>query len=240
MKCIVVNGDDLGLSPGVNRGILEAHRRGPLTSASLMVNMPASQEGARLARDLPALSVGLHANLADASGQPLVDLETGEECAAVLQQQLDAFQHLMGRLPTHLDSHHNVHRSPPLLPYFVGLAARYGLPLREHSAVPCLASFYGQWGGKTHPEQISVQGLVRLLAEEVTDGVTEVSCHPGYCDPELRSSYRLEREAELHSLCHPAIQEFISARRIRLVNFVEAMDLIAGAAPEKGSTCLLW
>jgi chitin disaccharide deacetylase len=239
VKCIVVNGDDLGISPGVNRGILEAHRRGPLTSASLMVNMPASQEGARLARDLPALSVGLHANLTDASGQPLVDLETGEECAAVLQQQLDAFQHLMSRLPTHLDSHHNVHRNPPLLLHFLELAARYGLPLREHSAVPYLSSFYGQWGGKTHPEQISVQGLVRLLVAEVTDGVTEVSCHPGYCDPELRSSYRLEREVELRTLCDPAIQEFLSTHQIRVVNFVEAMDLLAGTAPEKGSTCLL-
>jgi chitin disaccharide deacetylase len=62
MKCIVVNGDDLGASPGVNRGMAEVHRRGPLTSAGLMVNMPASQEGARLARDLPGLSVGLHSS----------------------------------------------------------------------------------------------------------------------------------------------------------------------------------
>ena len=236
MKCVVVNGDDLGASPGVNRGIAEAHRRGPLTSTSLMVNMPASQAGARLARDLPGLSVGLHANLTDASGRALVDLDTGERCGVVLQQQLDRFQELMGRPPTHLDSHHNLHRNPRLLPHFLEAAVRYGLPLREHSPVRYLSSFYGQWKGQTHPEQISVQGLIDLLETEISASVTELSCHPGYCDPQLRSSYRVEREVELRTLCDPAVQEVLSARHIRLVNFAEAMKLLAGTMPEDGST----
>jgi predicted glycoside hydrolase/deacetylase ChbG (UPF0249 family) len=153
MKCLVVNGDDLGASPGVNRGIAEAYRRGLLTSASLMVNMPASQLGARLARHLPGLSVGLHANFTDASGRALIDLETGEHCRALLRQQVLAFVELMGRPPTHLDSHHNLHRDPRLLPHFLEAAGQYGLPLREHSPVRYFPGFYGQWGGETHLEQ---------------------------------------------------------------------------------------
>jgi len=231
MKCIVVNGDDLGASPGVNRGLAEVHRRGPLTSASLMVNMPASQEGARLARDLPGLSVGLHANLTDASGRPLVDFGTGERCRTVLHEQIRTFAELMGRPPTHLDSHHNLHRNPRLLPYFLEAADRYGLPLREHSPVRYFSRFYGQWGGETHLEQISVQGLIGLVETEISAGVTELSCHPGCCDPQLRSSYRMEREVELRTLCHPAVRAFLSARQIRLVNFGEAMDLLAGDLP---------
>lgn len=234
MKYIVVNADDLGVSPGVNRGIVEAHRQGLLTSTSLMVNMPASEEGARLALGLPALSVGLHANLTDVAGQPLVDLETGGDCGRVLQQQLDRFQELMGRLPTHLDSHHNLHRSPALLPHFLELADRYGLPLREHSPVRYLSSFYGQWNGETHLEQIDVQGLIRLLETEIREGMTELSCHPGYCDPELRSSYRTEREVELRSLCDPGVREFLSAQDIRLVSFGEATGLLAGATRGEG------
>jgi predicted glycoside hydrolase/deacetylase ChbG (UPF0249 family) len=240
MKCIVVNGDDLGASPGVNRGIAEVHRRGPLTSASLMVNMPASQEGARLTRDLPGLSVGLHANLTDASGRALVDLETGERCRAVLQEQLLCFWELMGRPPTHLDAHHNLHRNPRLLPYFLEAADRYGLPLREHSPVRYLSGFYGQWEGETHLEQISVQGLIDLLETEISVGVTELSCHPGYCDSQLRSSYRMEREVELRTLCDLAVQAFFSSQQIRLVDFGEAMDLLAGDLPageaEEGTT----
>ena len=40
MKCLIVNGDDFGASRGINRGILEAHRSGILTSTSLLVNTP--------------------------------------------------------------------------------------------------------------------------------------------------------------------------------------------------------
>jgi chitin disaccharide deacetylase len=236
MKYVIVNGDDLGASPGVNRGIVEAHQRGLLTSASLIVNLAASQQAAQLTRELPALSVGLHANLVDPSGQPLLDLETGERCRAILQQQLHSFQRLTGRLPTHLDSHHNLHRKPRLLPHFLELADRYGLPLRAHSPVRYLSKFYGQWGGRTHLEQISVQGLTRLLEMEITEGFTELSCHPGYCDPKLQSSYRIEREVELRSLCDPMVQASLSVRQIRLVNFREAMQLLAGATQEKGST----
>jgi len=231
MKFIVVNGDDLGASPGVNRGIAEAYQRGPLRSASLMVNMPASQEGARLSHDLPGLSVGLHVNLADAAGRALADPETGEHCRAVLYEQMHSFVELMGRRPTHLDSHHNLHRNPRLLPYFLELADRYGLPLREHSPVRYLSRFYGQWGGETHLEQISVQGLIGLVEAEISAGVAELSCHPGHCDSQLRSSYRVEREAELRTLCDPAVRAFLSARQIRLVNFAEAMELAAVGLP---------
>jgi chitin disaccharide deacetylase len=243
VKHLLVNGDDLGISPGVNRGVVDAHRHGPLTSASLIVNLPWSDQAAGLARELPALSVGLHANLADPSGRPLVDRETGAGCRAVLQRQLDRFQRLMGCMPTHLDAHHNLHRDPRLLPWFLEVAGRYGLPLREHSPVRYLSSFYGQWGGATHLEQISVQGLLGLLEAEVAEspeGVTELGCHPGYSDPRLRSSYRIEREAELRTLCDPLVREFLAARGIRLVNFREAMELVGGAAPEEGSACPPW
>jgi len=67
-----------------------------------------------------------------------------------------------------------------------------------------------------------------LLETEVVDGVTELSCHPGYCDPQLRSSYRIEREVELRTLCDPAVREFLTARQIRLVNFRSALHLLAG------------
>jgi predicted glycoside hydrolase/deacetylase ChbG (UPF0249 family) len=234
MKWIVVNADDLGASPGVNRGIAEAHQHGPLTSVSLMVNMPASPEGARLARNRPALSVGLHAHLTDASGRALVDFATGEGCRAVLNQQIRSFLEFMGNPPTHLDSHRNVHRNRQLLPYFLEAADRYELLLREHSSVRYFSRFYGQWGGETHLEQISVQNLMRLVDEEIPAGITEVSCHPGYPDPQLRSSYRLERQAELQTLCDPAVRAFLSAPHIHLINFRLAMDLLAGQPADDG------
>jgi hopanoid biosynthesis associated protein HpnK len=57
---LILNADDFGLSPAVNAAILRAHRQGVLTSASLMVAEPAWQEAAEMARQNPALGVGLH------------------------------------------------------------------------------------------------------------------------------------------------------------------------------------
>jgi chitin disaccharide deacetylase len=56
MRRLVVNADDLGLSPGVNEGILEAHTTGIVTSASLMVNRPGAEHAATLLAAHPSLS----------------------------------------------------------------------------------------------------------------------------------------------------------------------------------------
>ena len=58
-RSVIVNADDFGFSPGVSRGIVAAHERGIVTSASLMVRWPAAAYG----RAHPALSVGLHVDL---------------------------------------------------------------------------------------------------------------------------------------------------------------------------------
>ncbi len=68
---IIVTADDLGLSAGVTRGILEAHRRGVVRSTSLLVTYPAAQEAAALALAEPDLEVGLHLDLV--GGQPASD-----------------------------------------------------------------------------------------------------------------------------------------------------------------------
>src|SRR5690242_9856069 len=65
MRRLVVNADDFGLSPAVNLGILRAHAEGIVTSTSLMVRQPAAEAAAEDARTVPALSVGLHVDLAE-------------------------------------------------------------------------------------------------------------------------------------------------------------------------------
>jgi predicted glycoside hydrolase/deacetylase ChbG (UPF0249 family) len=233
VKWLIVNGDDFGASRGINRGILEAHRRGVLTSTSLMVNMPASEEAARLAREAPELSVGIHVNFTNEGGPPVADLDDAAACGAELERQLARFRALLGRMPTHLDSHHNVHRRPALAPVFVAAARRCGLPLREHSAARYFPSFYGQWDGETHLEQVSVESLRRMLREEIGEGVTELGCHPGYVDPEFHSGYALEREAEVRTLCDAALRESLAELGFRLLGFRElARTTGAPAAPE--------
>lgn len=60
---LIINGDDFGLSLATNRAIIEAHRNGVLTSASLMVNEGAAQDAVLQASKTPTLAVGLHLSL---------------------------------------------------------------------------------------------------------------------------------------------------------------------------------
>jgi len=68
-----VNADDFGLTAGVNHAIVEAHRRGIVTSSTLMANGPAFAEAVQLAKTLPQLSAGCHVVLID--GQPVLGAE---------------------------------------------------------------------------------------------------------------------------------------------------------------------
>src|SRR3989442_1060348 len=217
-RLLVVTADDFGISRGVNRGIVEAHREGVVTSTSLMVNRPASVEAAELGRECPALSVGLHLEL-DPGGAADVPTE--------LHRQVGRFTGLVGAPPTHVDSHHDVHKNPHVLPYVRAWAGGIGVPVRGCSSVHHLSKFYGQWGGETHLEQISLVGLLRLLDAELGPGVTELTCHAGYVDEGLVSSYTVEREAELRTLCEPRLRHALAERGIRLAG---VRDLPAVAA----------
>ncbi|MGH7547056.1 MAG: ChbG/HpnK family deacetylase [Gemmatimonadales bacterium] len=220
MKYLIVNADDFGASRGTNRGIQDAHRQGIVTSTSLLVNAPWAGVAAALSGTVPDLSVGLHLDF-DGLGEAELEAEP--------HRQLCRFQDLMGRLPTHIDSHHNAHRDRRVLAHVLHLARQYGLPAREHSPVRFCSKFYGRWGGRTHAEQISVGSLVRLLEAEVRDGVTELSCHPGYADPDLRSEYADERPAEVSTLCDPTLPALLAARNIRLIGFRDLPGVLAGA-----------
>jgi predicted glycoside hydrolase/deacetylase ChbG (UPF0249 family) len=57
------------------------------------------------------------------------------------------------------------------------------------------------------------------LETEVQEGVTELSCHPGYVDPDFPSGYSAERETELQALCNSHIRQVLARRSIQLINF---------------------
>src|SRR5207237_5887067 len=132
MRYLIVNGDDFGASPAINRGIMEAHLHGILTSTSLLVKTEWAEEAAALSNAAPDLSVGLHVDMRSELREPAPDSQRLRES---LQWQFCRFEELMGRPPTHLDSHHNDHREPRALPYLLELASTHGLPFRAASLV---------------------------------------------------------------------------------------------------------
>src|SRR5436189_797353 len=124
MKWLIVTADDFGITSGINRGIIQAHREGILTSTSLMVDRPASEQAAALARENGTLSVGIHLEL---------DPGAAERVPAELERQFTRFVKLVGTAPTHADSHHDVHYDPRVLPDVLAWAMQMGVPLRGHS-----------------------------------------------------------------------------------------------------------
>jgi len=233
-RVCIVNGDDFGASAGINRGMMEALDSGILTSASLMINMPGTAEAILLSRRAPELSVGLHVNLTN-EGDPVVDVNDVAAVRVELHAQYQQFVDRLGRAPTHLDSHHNVHRLPHLTPLFLELAGRHGLLLREHSPVRYFSSFYGQWDGVSHPEHISAANLCTMLEAEIGAGYTEFACHPGYISDDFVSEYGREREIELASLCDPTVRELLVARGIELLSFNDARQSLGSDTARKGT-----
>src|SRR5471030_1738174 len=63
---LIVTADDFGMSIPVNEAVEEAHRKGVLTCASLVVAGEAAADAVRRAKRMPGLGVGLHLALLDA------------------------------------------------------------------------------------------------------------------------------------------------------------------------------
>jgi len=231
-RLLIVNADDLGLSPGVNAGIFAAHEGGIVTSASLMVRGEAAAAAARAAASFPALAVGLHLDLGEweyvgdewveayRRCDPRSAAAVEEECRA----QLGLFRSLVGRDPTHLDSHQHVHLAEPVAGVAGGLAAELGVPLRDRE-VRYEGGFYGQDGrGERYPLTITPDALLAVLAA-LPPGWTELGCHPA-AGP-VPSVYDAERRIELGTLCDPRVRAGLADAGIERRSF---RDLIDGRA----------
>ena len=226
-RSLIVNADDFGLSEGTNRGIIEAHERGIVTSTSLMVRQPAVASAVAYAMAHPAFSIGLHLDLGEWEWRDgewfqtyhVVLIDDANAVAAEIEHQVETFHRLMGRAPTHLDSHQHVHQHEPARTAALAAATRLGIPLRGIAGgIVFCGHFYGH-GPKASafPEGISVENLLRLL-RELPAGTTELSCHPGL-DETLVSCYRAERLTEVQTLCDPRVRARLQSGDIRLAGF---------------------
>lgn len=246
-KRLIVNADDLGRTEGINEGIFDAHRRGIVTSATMMVNYPAARRVAVLSRDSPALGIGLHVALS--GGVPTLPPEqvrsivdangmlpakpgglAGADRAEVLAEtraQLKRFREIMGRDPTHFDSHHHSHREvPAIFEAMLAVAWETGLPVRSASAA--MAQQLTREGVPTpdhfvedfYAEGATLNDLIGIV-EDLPMGTSELMCHPAVVDAELRSTsgYAEPRTRELDVLTNPAVRQAVQRSGVRLISF---------------------
>jgi predicted glycoside hydrolase/deacetylase ChbG (UPF0249 family) len=247
IKTLIVNADDFGRTAGINRGVVQAHERGIVTSATLMVNYAPAAEAAELARKNPGLGIGLHVALtggppalAPAQIPSLVDFQgrlpakpdglqdaNPAEVLAEARAQLRRFRELMGRDPTHMDSHHHSHReSSAVLDALCTLAWETGLPIRNNS--PAVQERLIREGIRTtdhfveefYDKGATLEAVVRIL-DDLKAGTTELMCHPAVVDEELRgtSGYAEPRTRELEVLTNAGVRQAIQASGIHLATF---------------------
>jgi predicted glycoside hydrolase/deacetylase ChbG (UPF0249 family) len=227
VRLLVVNADDLGYDPEIDRGILEAHARGIVTSATAMVETPFA--AAALAAAPRTLGVGLHAVL-----EPSLRRDAAE---AALRRQLARFEELRGVPPTHLDSHKHAHARPEILAAFGAVAAERALPVRALD--DAMREALGRWGVATadaflgdasrRPAWTTDELLAALAA--VGEGVTEIMVHPGHPPSHARTSFGAEREVELVALCDPRARTVLAEGAVALCDYAEARPHLRVRSP---------
>jgi predicted glycoside hydrolase/deacetylase ChbG (UPF0249 family) len=154
MKRLIINADDFGLAPGVNRAIIELQQAGALSSATLMANGPFFSPAVYMAFAQPSLAVGCHVVLVDGSpclrpaevpslvdprspssfrntvGSFFADLLRGrireEEIEAEAVAQIRRVQS-SGITVSHIDSHKHVHALPRVLAPLLRAARQCGV-----------------------------------------------------------------------------------------------------------------
>jgi chitin disaccharide deacetylase len=217
VKRLIVNADDLGYDPEIDRGILEAHARGLVTSVTAMVETPFSEAALRGAPR--SLGLGLHAVLDPGSPRAEAD--------AALRRQIARFRTLRGAEPTHLDSHKHAHARPPILDALAAVAAELGLPVRaldgpmrealRARGVVTADHFLGD--ADSRPAW-TLEALLSALVG-VGEGVTELMAHPGHAPSHARTSFGAEREIELAALCHPEARALLEREGVALCSYAD-------------------
>jgi len=237
-RVLIINADDLGYDPAVSEGILTAMRKGVVSSATLIVNSPHSKDAAATAGDL---AVGLHLNLARFSPvwisfptELLDQRELSEAMAARLPPgvveketlaQLDRFESLLGRPPTHVDVHKHLHTNASVLEGLRAAAATRGLPVRainepmrkalRSSGLATPDHFIGDAGAQAY----WTLSRLRQALEHLAPGVTELMCHPGYAPTTVRSGYSVQREVELETFIHPSARSLLDRFQVSVADF---------------------
>ena len=195
---LILNADDFGLTPGVNRAVAELHRAHALTSATLMANGAAYEDAVEIARATPALGVGCHVvlvdgtpvcdprdvpTLLDADGRRFraspADLVGALLRGAVREEEIEREATAQVRKlqkagieVTHLDTHKHTHLFPAVTRALLRVAGECSVGAMRNPFEPGWSFALGH-GGRLRRMQIRLLGSLRTQFErqpEIRDG----------------------------------------------------------------------
>jgi predicted glycoside hydrolase/deacetylase ChbG (UPF0249 family) len=227
----------------VNQGILDAHRDGILTAATLMAPGDAFEDAVRIAKENPSLDVGCHLVLVGSPGFPtsvpalvravmLGRIRVYEELAAQVRRIIHA-----GISPTHLDTHKHTHLIPQVLDAVARISEEFKIPwVRRPFDFPMQPGSAGWTKRAVSAAMGSVRGrFKRVLARHgcrSTDHFAGFKFTGNYDARDLAALIRSLPEGSTEFMCHPGrCGEELRSARTRLKESREA-ELRALCAPE--------
>ena len=150
MGLLIVNADDLGMTPGTNKAIFKGYDDGMITHTSIMANSDYFSEAVEGLQDRKKLGVGIHLNLTYGKAlhfSPLYNdvqgifnlgylkiLALSTHNKAFLEAVEVEFEEQIlkvrdtGLTITHLDSHRHIHLIPGIYRIVAKLAVKYNIP----------------------------------------------------------------------------------------------------------------
>lgn len=159
---LIINADDLGISEHVNSQIEECIKLGVITSSTLMANAPAFEDGVRIAKQNPSISIGVHLNIIEFA--PLTNADVfkkhgivdnngnfiegainvmpiDDELKQAIFEEWDAQiskVEAAGIIPTHCDSHQHTHTILTLQEPLTRTLNKHGIKCVRRKIIPSI------------------------------------------------------------------------------------------------------
>jgi predicted glycoside hydrolase/deacetylase ChbG (UPF0249 family) len=240
-RFLIINADDLGISPEVNRGIVIAYEKGVVTDSSLLVKGPYAQEAIEQIKQYPSFQAGLHVDLDPLLGwespgierlprQKLLEQMNKPDFVKRVKKEVDkqvtAFLNA-GLIPSHIDTHHHVHGFPQIFEPLVEVMDRYGIKAIRFSKTGyallgreaiSISAEHAQGMKDTlrkkkilHPRHL-IDPLFPFSLKEIPAGVTELMVHPSTGGDEWR-------QKDFEMLINPLFMSTVSEEGIQLIGF---------------------
>lgn len=242
-RFLIINADDLGISPEVNEGIFAAYEKGAITDSSLIITGPSAQEAIAMVNNNPLFQVGLHIDLDHLLGwqspgreqlsrpeltQMLDDLDFSKKIRKEIETQITAFLDT-GLIPSHVDTHHHVHGFPPIFESLLEAMGNHGIKTirfskkgyallgREDISITTEQAQEMEDAlhqrGIAHPHLL-IDPLVPFSLKEIPPGVAELMVHPSMGGDEWR-------QKDFEMLMDPLFIKTVHDEGIRLIGFSE-------------------
>jgi len=249
-KKVIVNADDYGLTDGVCSSINELAEIGGISNTTLMLcakgapdrialyltNEIRSMAGVhlQLSSGMPIANRSLVASLIDENDtfvDPRKQIVDEKQVEIEWRAQIELAIKLLGKRPSHIDSHHGMHRIPTLFPIYTSLASEYGVPFRgannhlreiiKEQGLVGTRALVRNWTGKCTGFEALILEIENVANTYPDSNVIEVVSHPGYCDENLTriSSLSSARECDHNALHEIARLKIFQKNSIDIIPF---------------------